>query len=289
MMLRRALCLALVASSGALAIGQAPSAPAFEVASVKPNRSGDVGGSLRRQPGGRVDAVNMPLRQLILFAYQLQAFRLVGAPGWVASDRFDIVAKLDGDPPPSLPGAGPDALALAMRTLLAERFKFVAHRETRDMDTYSLVMARPGGSPASGLRRSTQDCAAFARGGPPPPIVPGGALPPVRCGIRQNAGRIEVGGMPLSQFATVLAGQAQVGRVVVDRTDLAGTWDFELTFAWVPPTGQLPPSAGLSPAFDPDATSIFTSLEEQLGLKLESTRGPVDVLVIDSVERPTPD
>ena len=111
---------------------------------------------------------------------------------------------------------------------------------------------------------------------------------PVFCGIRQRAGRIQAGGTALSEFASILANQGQIGRVVIDRTGLTGNWDFELTFAPTPPAG--PPSSDTSaPPSDPDAPSIFTALQEQLGLKLESTTGPVDVLVIDHVEHPTAD
>ena len=106
-----------------------------------------------------------------------------------------------------------------------------------------------------------------------------------QAGSRRAEG-IRFGGLPLSQFANVLVGQ--VGRPVVDRTGLGGNWDAELAFAAAPPVGLLPPGATPPPS-DPDAPSIFTAVLEQLGLKLESTKGPVDILVIDSVEHPTAD
>jgi uncharacterized protein (TIGR03435 family) len=261
--------------------GQAPAAPAFEVASVKPNRSGEAGGSLRQQPGGRVDAVNMPLRQLISFAYQVPPFRLAGGPAWIANDRFDIAAKLSVEPSVNI-----NALAIALRGLLTERFKLQVHEEMRDQDIYALVLARPENGPSPALRRSTQECDPDRRnaGAAAPPG--GGVRSSVVCGMRNTAGRIEVGGMPLSQFINVLAGQRQVGRVVVDRTELTGNWDFELTFSAALPGDAVP---GTTPTTDPDAVSIFTALQEQLGLKLQSTRGPVNVVVIDAVEQPTPD
>jgi uncharacterized protein (TIGR03435 family) len=107
------------------------------------------------------------------------------------------------------------------------------------------------------------------------------------CGVQISGGRMRVGGMPLSMFANTLSGQ--VGRTVVDRTGLEGGWDFELAFA---PTGIRPPGAPAGndpPAADPDAPSIYTAVQEQLGLKLESAKAPVDVYVIESVERPTTD
>src|SRR6476619_8371971 len=95
--------------------------PAFEVATVKPNKSGDGRQFIQRQPGGRVTVTNMPVRALITFAYQLAPFQLVGGPSWLVSDRFDMVAKLEGNPEFPAPGAGPDPIQLAMRTLMADR------------------------------------------------------------------------------------------------------------------------------------------------------------------------
>jgi bla regulator protein blaR1 len=260
-----------------------PSVPIyFEAASVKPNRNSDPGGSVRRQPGGRFNAVNMPVRALAIFAYQIQAFQLVGGPAWAGTDRFDIVAKLAADPPPVAPGAGPDHMMLATRTLLADRFKLVVRRETRQMDIYALVRARPGGALGPALRQSTSDCSPAAvtaarRGGP--------QSPQVFCGGRMGPGRIQLGAAPLSQFANGLSGQ--VGRIVVDRTGLTGNWDFEITFAADPPRGG---SAGAeTPPVDTGAASLFTAIQEQLGLKLEPMKGPVEVLVIDSVQQPTAD
>jgi len=260
---------------------------AFEAASVKPNKSGDPGQTIRRAPGGRLTATNMPTRALITFAYQLQQAQLVGGPSWLTSDRFDIVAKMEGDPAPVPPGAGPDPLMLAMRSLLADRFKLVVHKETRDLDVYALMVAKPGGKPSPALKPSTTDCAQLMfgrRGGPPP--APPGPSDPVLCGMRGTFGRIQVGGFPLSQFATGL--QGQTGRIVIDRTGLTGNWDFDLTYAPDRPVGPLPPGVELPPV-DPNAPNLFTALQEQLGLKLESTKAPIEVLVIDSIEQPTAD
>jgi uncharacterized protein (TIGR03435 family) len=258
-----------------------PPAASFEVASVKANKSGDVGGTLRRQPGGRINGVNLPLRTLITFAYQLQPFQLAGAPDWTATDRFDIVAKIEGDPLPRLPGSEPDALMLATRTLLADRFKLKVHRETRQLDIYALVTARPDGRPGPNLKPSTQDCAGFAaagRQGAPPQGPPGS--PQGFCGMFGTPGVLRFGGFPLSTFAAGLAGQA--GRYVVDRTSLPGNWEFELTYA-PEQRGPRPPGVDLPPT-DTNAPSLFTALQEQLGLKLEAAKGPVEVLVVDNVE-----
>ena len=266
-----------------------PSIPLyFEAASVKPSDpKNQPGFGIRRQAGGRFSTVNAPLRQLILFAYQIQGFQLVGAPDWITDARYDIVAKMEGDPPAVIPGTGADHMMLATRTLLADRFKLVTHRETRNLEIYALVMARPGGKPGPALKPASGDCSpeAFAAraGGPPP--SPG--TPPVVCGIQGAPGRIRFGGYPLTLFTTNLSNQ--VGRAVVDRTGLTRNWDFEMTYAAPPPPpGALPPGVE-PPPVDPNAPDLFTALQEQLGLKLESTRGPVEVLVVDSIQELIPD
>jgi uncharacterized protein (TIGR03435 family) len=244
----------------------------YEAASVRPNKSGQQGSSIRRQPGGRLTASNMPLRALITFAYQIQGFQLVGDPSWLRTEMFDIVAKMEGDPPPVMPGTGADPHMVAMRTLLAERFKLAVHRETRELDIYALVVARPDGTLGPNLKQTTTDCPALMeaarRGGAPPPSGPNS---PVVCGARATFGTVIVNAMPMVLFANNLSSQMQ--RVVVDRTGLTGGWDFELSFAPEPPSGPLPPGVELPPV-DPGAPSLVTAIQEQLGLKLLSTKGP---------------
>jgi len=271
--MRRRILLCAIAAIGATLLHA--QSYVFEAASVKPARPDNPPGQgLSRAPGGRFTAVNAPLRFLILYAYQLQGHQLVGAPDWIANERFDIVAKMEGDPP-SIVTSGPDPMRLAMRALLADRFGFVSHQETRELDIYALTMARPGGGPGRGLKPSPEDCAtmaARARAAAPPPN-PDGA-PPFICGQSLGRGVIRFGGYPLSLFANGLS--QTVGRAVVDRTGLPGNWAFDLKYA-------------AEPSPDSDAPSLFTAIQEELGLKLEATKGPVDVLVIDRVQRATPD
>jgi uncharacterized protein (TIGR03435 family) len=247
----------------------------FEAASVKPaSPDNPPGQGVSRAPGGRFTAVNAPLRFLIVYAYQLQGHQLVGAPDWIANERFDIVAKMEGDPPPIVT-AGPDPMRLATRALLADRFGLVVHRETRELDIYALTMAKPGGQPGRALKPSPEDCAVMAAAARAAPAAPGpDGAPPFICGQSYGQGRIRFAGYPLSLFANGLS--LNVGRAVLDRTGLTGNWAFELTYA-------------PEPSPDSDAPGLFTAIQEQLGLKLESTKGPVEVLVIDSVARPTPD
>ncbi len=260
----------------------------FEAASVKPSDPGNPPGQgIRRQPGGRFNTFNTPVRLLITFAYQIQGYQLVGGPDWVSNERYDIVAKMDGDPPAVIPGTGADHMMLATRTLLGDRFKLKIHKETRELDIYALTMAKTGGKPGPKLVPAKGGCSPeelAARRGAPPPSQ--GGTPPVVCGIQQGPGRIRFGNYPLDLFARSIS--ARVGRAVVDRTGLTGNWEFELEFQPEVPPGQLPPGA-TPPPIDPDAPNFFTALQEQLGLKLDATKGPVEVWVIDSVEHPTSD
>src|SRR5438128_12253723 len=153
-----------LAASARQAAQEPSAAPmyAFEVATLKQNKSGERGGGIRRLPGGRVTVTNMPARQLVTFAYQLGQFQLAGGPSWLADDKFDITAKLAGNPEWEGPGSGkPDPINVAMRQLLAERFKLKLHTESRDLDAYALVMVKPGVT-GPALKPSPTDCKALA-------------------------------------------------------------------------------------------------------------------------------
>jgi uncharacterized protein (TIGR03435 family) len=216
------------------------------------------------------------LRLLIGNAYGIQDLQLVDAPKWISDERFDILAKANGEIPPPLPGH-PGLLQEMMRSLLAERFKLAVHRETRDFPVYALVLARSDRRLGPQLHGSTTDCATLAGSGQT-------QLPPdgrPRCGVRATGGHMIAGGLPLAQLATLLS--TMVDRTVVERTGLSGAFDFELN--WTPNRAPLRPDA---PPANQDDPSIFTALREQLGLKLEPAKAPTDVLVIDHVERPTP-
>jgi uncharacterized protein (TIGR03435 family) len=276
--------------TAAVAFVAAQETPTFEVASVKQNTSGDGRVLIQTLPGNRVNMTNVPARFLVAQAYQLQQFQLVGGPSWLTTDRYDIVAKLEGEPKPIVPGA-PSPAMLALRTLLADRFKLKLHKETRDMDVYALVVVKQGVR-GPGLKPSAIDCIAQVnarRGGPPPgpPPAPPGPTDPFPCGLGVMPGMVRMGGMAIGQLTQMLTGES--GRLVFDRTSLTGNWDLTLRFA-IEQVGGPPQRAGVNlPPVDPDAPSLFTALPEQLGLKLESTKAPVDVTVIDSIEHPTDD
>lgn len=259
--------------------------PAFEVASVKPNKSGDQRVMIQLPPTGRFTATNIPLRLLLRQAFDVQGFQIVGGPNWLDSDRFDIVAKTpDGM-------TAPEQMRPMLRALLADRFKLVAHNETREMPIYSLVLARTDAKLGPALSVAKVDCEArfnaARRGGPPPQFPAPGQ--PMECGFMMGGGTMNVGGMPMLELARSLS--PLVGRIVIDKTGLKGRYDFQMTFA---PEGRGfgpgPGPGGVEPPpVDPNTPSLFTALQEQLGLKLESERGPVDVVVIDRIEQPTED
>jgi uncharacterized protein (TIGR03435 family) len=264
--------------------------PTFEVASIKQNTSDDRR-SFGVQPGGRLVVRNSTLKNLIAAAYgmaEIQALvpeRIVGGPGWIDSERYNIDAKASGEFHLA-PGGPPKDMLLMLRSLLEDRFKLVAHRETREMPIYELVVAREDGKLGPGLHKSTIDCAALfaaAQGGAPPPQRQPNEAPP--CRLMGGPARTIASAVTMQQLAANLSNH--LGRFVVDKTGLTDRYDFNL--AWTPdqmPAGNPPPGI---PPVDPNGPTLVTALQEQLGLKVKPAKGPVEVLVIDTVQRPTPD
>jgi uncharacterized protein (TIGR03435 family) len=206
----------------------------------------------------------------------------VGGPEWLTTERYDIIAKADRAYAPGPDGAPPEVIAM-VRTLLAQRFALRLRAESRELPVYELRTARSDGRLGVGMRRVEVDCEAEAR------KVAALALkdqsrPPARCDVEVSSTQLVGRGLTPIQIATAMSRVTGVGRAVVDRTGLTGTFDINLRFTPEPPAGVNNQSVASS-----DAPSLFTALQEQLGLKLEPSRSPVEVLVIDSVERPTPD
>jgi uncharacterized protein (TIGR03435 family) len=181
----------------------------------------------------------------------------------------------------------PDPIALRVQSLLADRFQLKFHRETRELPAYELILAK--GGPKIKLSEDQSPYRLPEKGDPPlPPPKPGGAMG--RGSIRIGIGQLEANGIA---FATFVQSLSQiVGRTIVDKSGLTGLYDIKLQ--WTPemgqatnPFGPLPAGVEPPPASDPSGPSIFTAIQEQLGLKLESTKGPVEVIVIDSVEKPS--
>ena len=264
--------------------------PTFEVASIKQNTSDDRR-SFGVRPGGLLVVRNSTLQNLIAAAYgmaDIQALvpeRVLGGPGWIDSERYNIDAKASTEFH-FAPGGPPKDMLLMLRSLLEGRFKLVAHRETREMPVFELVVAREDGRLGPGLHKSSTDCdalfAAVQGGAPPPPRQPNEPPP---CRLMGGPARTIASAVTMQQLAANLSNH--LGRFVVDKTGLTDRFDFNL--AWTPdqmPTGAPPPGI---PPVDPNGPTLVTALQEQLGLKVRSAKEPVEVLVIDSVARPTPD
>lgn len=275
---------------------QASERPRFEVASIKQHVSDDGHISVNRT-GSRYTASGISLALLIRNAYNVQEFQVIGMPSWGNSDRFDIVATMPADPDPAPPSAGvPSRQSLMVQGLLEERFRLTVHREQRDMPVYALVMSNADHKLGPSLRRSTVDCAAMiaaagARGSVPT-TPPAGELPP--CSSSVAPGNVVVRSQTMAEIATALSRLtntgSSLGRLIVERTGLEGYYDVDLHFTpdRIPNFGPGGPPQGLPP-IDPDAASIYAAMREQLGLKLDAQRAPVEVIVIDRVEKPTAD
>jgi uncharacterized protein (TIGR03435 family) len=291
-----AVAILLVAAAYGL-FGQSDAHPAFAAASVKPNASNwseptHHAMGVHPEPGGRLTAVNAPLMLLIQFAYAvhdsahslpLLASQVVGGPAWINSPGYDIEAK---------PESYTDRkhMWLMLQTLLADRFHLRLHRETRELPVYDLQPIKSGFKlPAP----KDVECVSFPSDGAPPPHTPG----KVDCGnvrgpmgpstvLRLEGSKVHMGDL-IGKLAMVL------GRPVLDKTGFTGEFDLNLSFTADEATMGLPGSGGPGDPggsrlpTDSNRPDIFAALQEQLGLRLVPAKGPVDVLVIDHVERPT--
>jgi bla regulator protein blaR1 len=257
--------------------------PHFEVASIKPAAPDQRGQFIRPGANGGLNITNMPLKEMMIIAWRVQPFQISGGPSWIESQRYDISTKPDHKPKP-------DELWLMLQSLLADRFQLKIHHETKELPIYALVVANKDGKLGPQLAESKPgSCEQFDASKPPPPPPPG--KPPVLgCGgMWMGIGSINGTSVGLAMLTPVLS--RNLGRTVVDKTGLKG--EFDLKVQWTPdqalqsPPGPPPPGVPPLPPVDPNGPSIFTAFQEQLGLKLESQKGPVDVIVIDHVEKPS--
>jgi uncharacterized protein (TIGR03435 family) len=274
--MRSPLVLLFALSSATLVRAQAPAganrSPAFEVATVKPNKSGTMQANVGMLPDG-VNFINIPLRGIIQLAFGInQPSKLAGVPDWAVTERYDINARAAGP-------VTPEERRLMLQALLADRLKLVTRLEKREVAVLALMLARADGKLGQNLVESKGCIAprdAAAQG-----AAPAGAETRI-CGPRPGGyGRLILIGTPMQQFTALLG--TMLSRTVVDKTGLTGSYDIDLTF-----TPEQPLPAGITlpgPAPDPNGPSIYTAVREQLGLKLESQRDQEEVLVIDHVER----
>ena len=280
------LSLIIAVGFGHRLFGQAPvsaAGPTFEVASVKRNMSGsEMPGLWDAAPGGRWTMINGTVRSIIAFAYTPGQALIVGLPSWAETERYDVTARADRD-------AATSELRWMVRSLLAERFAFRMHYETRRRSTYALMLARADGSLGPQIRKVEVDCPAIfeaiAQGTMPfseVELAPNGARrcstrPTTTTSPRGSVSTFASGGTRLDLLLATISGV--FWRPVVDKTGLQGYYEFTLRYARTGGT-----------AVDPDdAPSIFAALREQLGFKLESEENDIPVFVVDRLERPTPD
>lgn len=245
----------------------------FEVASIKPNASGEHGIRLNISPG-RLMAKNVTAKILIMQAFDVKDFQVSGGPAWIASDHFDLDAKTGGEEVPSPAKLTADQaktksqeIQSMMQSLLADRFKLKLHEDSKEAPVYALVVGKNG-----------------------PKLKPAEGGAAARQMMRMGRGQLTATKVTMDALANQLSGQ--VGRTVMNKTGLHGEYDIELE--WTPDPGQsagslgaLPPGGEAPPPVDSSGPSIFTAVQEKLGLKLEGTKAPVKVIVIDYIEKPS--
>jgi bla regulator protein blaR1 len=257
--------------------GQTESAPlTFEVASIKPSAPDFHGTMFQSQPGGGLRVTGATLKTLLAIAYNVREFQITGGPGWINSDRYDIVAKSEHSAGPENVPDDPrkltdeqrktlqEQMEQRLQALMAERFRLSVHRETKEQPVYALVVSK-GGSKLQ-------------------PAQEGG---PVRTQWLRN--QITGEGVQIQMLTPALA--SILGRPVIDKTGLTGNFDFKLE--WTPDPSQgfgnfgpPPPGVDAAPSV-PSSPSIFTAVQEQLGLRLESEKAPAEMIVVDRVEKPS--
>ena len=305
-MIRTAVVAGMAVATACAAFGQSAATQLkFEVASIKPvapSLDGRYTVRMRDYPG-RVDYSSVSLKAIVQQACEVRDFQISG-PDWMASTRFDVVAKLTADTPRS-------RVPEMLRSLLAERFKLATHREAKELPIYALVVGKGGPK----MKESEVDAnAPSPEGGRGPggPAASGGTGA-VDCGLRgeiaaatgsmmnKGPGHLQGHGMNMVSLTNTLA--ALAGRPVVDQTGLKGNYDFDLDYA--PDEGQRmstggapppPPLQGGAPGGgavqipsagtpDPDGVSLLNAVQSQLGLKLEARKGPVELIVVDHIEK----
>jgi len=255
----------------------------FEVVSIKPINDANTPMRTMTTPAGFESS--LPVGGILRQALQKPDYQMVGAPGWINTERYSIRAKPPADAPRN-------AMSVMLLNLLKDRFQLATHLETREQPIFHLVMARSDGRLGPNLTLTSAACRATVanreeaiKRGAPPLFEPNDP-----CGSGRNSpGLFAFTGSALARLVPALADL--MGRPVVDKTGLTGLYDLTLKFAY---EGRMPGIMGPlgappAPAVDPDVPSLSVALQEQLGLKLEGARGPVEVVVIDRFERPTLD
>ena len=237
-------------------LGQSGQVQTFEVVSVKPADPDARGGGIGF-PNGTFTATNIPARSLITLAYDIPSFQLTGGPNWTSDERYDVVAKM---PAGAVKPAGPERWAqmrMALQALLADRFQLAIHRESRMIPGYALVVVKNGFKLKKIADEGNADFSSYR-------------------------GKLVAHKISMDLLARNLSGN--LSSPVVDMTGIRGV--FDLTLEWSPDEVQAPAKAG-GEAVEVAGPSIFTAVQQQLGLKLETRKAPVEMIVIDRIEKAT--
>ena len=261
---RNAILLGIGASGlFAQSLPKRPAFDSFEVATIKPTSPDSRGRFIRMQSVNRFYAQGYSLQQLVAVAYSITPRAISGGPPWTDSDLFDILASTPGNVQPNT-----DEQMAMLRKLLTDRFQLAFHREPKELPVFAITVAKGGPK----LR---------------PSAAPPGTLPYlINTVYPEEKGGVHVElparNATIAQFAAMMQ-RAVVDRTVVDETGLTGTYDFDLE--WTPDESQF--NGNLPRSVEPTKPSLFAAMQEQLGLRFEATRGPVQTIVIDRVERPS--
>ena len=238
----------------------------FDAASIRHSASDD-DTFMKAHPGGRLELSHMNLKELTALAYRLQPFQVSGGPAWVNTEYFNVKTEASRTP-------SEDQLFLMLQALLAERFSLTAHFETAEQPVYILVAARSGRTRSPGLQVTTEGSCVRADPAAPPDANACGSV-----GLGVN--HLEAHEVSMARFSEALS--RAVERKVIDRTGM--TEEFNISLRWLPDEHHAIPSSDAI-TLPPDTPSIFTALQEQLGLKLQPGKAAIDLLVIDHAQRP---
>jgi uncharacterized protein (TIGR03435 family) len=279
----------------AIALAQTPASPTFDVATVKAAAPQQPGQMMMRQRGGpgsqdpgQYSVENFSLSRLLMRAYGVQSYQITG-PSWLESERFDVVAKIPA-------GTTEEQFRLMLQNLLAERFKLAIHQETKELPTYALVVAK-GGPKLKESAKEDPNAPAAAPPQGPPPVGRDGRMQMPRGGrgmmvmMGPKGLHTEAARSTMAQLSDFLSNQ--LGRPVLDMTGLTGQYDYSLDFspeglAMMKGPGMMaPPPGGGGHAEEggPEGGGSLFSAVQDLGLKLESRKGPVALVVVDSGQK----
>lgn len=274
------ICIALTSTiASAHAQTNPPAKQEFEVASIKRAAPGEGGMYVLPGPGGGIRITNMTLKEMIVWAWRMQPFQISGGPSWLDSVHYDVIAKPESKPTRA-------ELPQMLQALLKDRFQLTYHTETKELPVYALVLANRDGKFGPGLKEAKDGSCT-----PPDPLaspspVALGAPPSLSCGqFMMNATRFTAVSIPISRMVPMLS--RTLGRILLDKTGLSG--NFDITVEWTPdhsPAIRFPADAS-NLGTNIDGPSIFTAFQEQLGLRLESAKGPVEIFAVDGVSKPS--